>query len=175
MKHWSEEREVFIRIRKALSEGTIDGEIISAFPVTLETASSLIALAKEFQPATDEEYKSEIRWIIETFGRMAKDLAPMINLFNEIVVILENLDEKESVESVRDIILKTIDQFINRLKSSLEITTSNCAKQFKDREKVFVYSCNKTVNTAIIKARDLGKKLSCSYRIKVLVRRIKFS
>ncbi|GAI06899.1 unnamed protein product [marine sediment metagenome] len=38
MKHWSEEREVFIRIRKALSEGTIDGEIISAFPVTLETA-----------------------------------------------------------------------------------------------------------------------------------------
>lgn len=82
MQHWSEEREVFTRIRKALSEGTIDGEIISAYPVTLETASSLIALAKEFQPVTDEEYKSEMRWTIETFGRMAKGLAPMINLFN---------------------------------------------------------------------------------------------
>jgi len=159
MRHWSEEKENFIKIKKALSEGTIDGEIISTFPVTLETANAFFVLAKEFQPITVEEYKSEIRWIIVTFGRMSKGLAPMINLFNEIAVTLENLDEKESIESVRDIILKTIDQFINRFKSSLEITTSNCAKQFKDREKVFVYSCSKTVNTAIIKARDMGKKI----------------
>lgn len=160
MKHWSEEREVFIRVRKALSEGTIDGEIISAFPVTLETASSLITLAKEFQPVTAEEYKSEMRWIIETFGRMAKGLAPMLNLLNEVTVALESLErKKESIETLRRTIVEIINRFSSRVEGALERTARNCAEQFMERERVFVYSCSRTVIAAIIKARDMGKEI----------------
>ncbi len=160
MGHWSEGRREFKRVWTVLTEGTIDGEIVGALPTTLEIARAISTLARDFQPATAEEFESELRWVIQAIAVKANGLAPVLDLLHNVAVDLETaVQRRDGVDGLKAAVIASAEGFHSRLLAAVARVATACAERFLDRERVFVYSCSRTVNAAIIQAKNMGKNI----------------
>ncbi|MBR2254957.1 MAG: ribose 1,5-bisphosphate isomerase [Candidatus Methanomethylophilaceae archaeon] len=109
-------------------------------------AEAMLGFATEYQGNDLEAFKKEVRRACDT---LVASRPTAVSLWNGVHATVRGLDEAETVDRAREIIVKNAEEFVRRSNEAVSVIASIGAKRISDGDTIMTH-CNSSVAIGVI-------------------------